>query len=61
MEAVVNGLIGIVELLFGAARSLLGSSPVLTALGAAGGAYFGVRAAHRHAPFKPPASQASRR
>jgi hypothetical protein len=61
MELVVNGVIGILELVFGAARGVLGSNPILTGLGVGVGAYFGVRAAHRHASFKPPAPQASHR
>jgi hypothetical protein len=61
MELLVNSVLGILELVFGAARSLLSSNPILTGLGAGLGAYFGVRAAHRPASFKPSAPQASHR
>jgi hypothetical protein len=57
MEPLVNGVIGILMLLFGAVRSVLGSNPILTGLGAGVGAYLGVRAAHQ-AITKSPAPQA---
>ena len=57
MEPLVNGVIGILILLFDAVRSLLGSSPILTGIGAGTGAYLGVRAAHQ-AAAKPAAPQA---
>jgi len=52
MEALVNGLIGVVVLVYDLIRGLLewGDKAVLTGVGAGVGAYFGVRAAHdRHA------------
>jgi hypothetical protein len=57
MEPLLNGVIGILTLLFGAVRGLLGSNPILTGLGAGVGAYLGVRAAHQ-AVAKSPAPQA---
>ena len=52
MEPLVNGLIGVVILLYDLIRGLLewGDKALLTGAGAGVGAYFGIRAAHaRHA------------